>query len=386
MQAEPNHAHMEALPPSEWSRLVGLCAHISGSPDAAEDLAQESLIEAWRHAGKLRNPNAQRAWLSGIARNVALRWRRQRAHDAERQERLEAQERAAPLRVTSDHAGVAVEHDELAVLLDRALGMLPVAAREVLTLRYIEELGNREIADRLGLSASAVAVRLHRGKMSLRQALAEPELRGDAAAFGFVDPETANWRHSRIWCPFCGRHRLKTRIDPDTGLLFAVCDGACTDSGAIIGGTRMQPESRNLTSTKSILARELVNLHGFYRQALADDGGTCLACGRHLPLERWSPDRPLAMDTAHPHGIRLLCRACGSESSASLWHLMLDMPETQRFWRRHPRIEAMPVREIERDGTLALVSGFASTDGARLEVVSARDTLDVLHIDGSASR
>jgi hypothetical protein len=87
--------------------------------------------------------------------------------------------------------------------------------------------------------------------------------------------------------------------------------------------------------------------------------------------------------TGQPFGIRMLCDACGDESNASLLHLMLDTPEAQRFWRRHPRMETLPVSEIERDGTTALVSGFASKDGStRLEIVSARDSLDILHVDG----
>lgn len=60
-------SHLEALLPAEWGRLVRLCAALSGSGDAAEDLAQETLIEAWRHVQSLRNPDALRPWLFGIA-------------------------------------------------------------------------------------------------------------------------------------------------------------------------------------------------------------------------------------------------------------------------------------------------------------------------------
>src|SRR5579872_1101343 len=57
-------------------RLVRLCAYLSGDADAAEDLAQESLLEAWRHAETLRDQAAWDAWVAGIARNVCRRWRR----------------------------------------------------------------------------------------------------------------------------------------------------------------------------------------------------------------------------------------------------------------------------------------------------------------------
>ncbi len=57
-------------------RLVRLCAKLSSDHEAAEDLAQETLLEAWRHAHTLRDPSAWPAWLSGVARNVCLRWQR----------------------------------------------------------------------------------------------------------------------------------------------------------------------------------------------------------------------------------------------------------------------------------------------------------------------
>src|SRR3712207_7136587 len=47
-------------------------------PDAAEDLAQETLLEAWRHADKLHDPTGTVPWLWAIARNVCLRHARDR--------------------------------------------------------------------------------------------------------------------------------------------------------------------------------------------------------------------------------------------------------------------------------------------------------------------
>lgn len=386
MQANPNRAHLEDLPPSEWARLVRLCAHISGSADVAEDLAQETLIEAWRCADRLRDQDAHRAWLSGIARNVCLRWRRRLEREIDRLGRVEAMARLTSAHETASAPEIAIERDEMAALLDRALASLPDGTRDVLVRRYLDDLGNREIAERLSLSEGAVAVRLHRGRSALRAALSQPELRAEAEAFGLPAPEDSGWRQSRIWCPFCGRHRLKTRVEPDTGMLYVVCEGPCMDAGAIIGGNMMHPDTRELTSIKSIVSRELVHLNDFYRSAMADGGNRCAACGHFLPLDSWHPERPSPTPTEQPHGIHMRCERCGYESSASLWHLMIDTPEAQRFWRRHPRMAALPVQEIERDGVAALVSGFAGSDGARIEIVSARETFDILHVDGPNSR
>src|SRR5512133_3150087 len=70
--------------PSEWPRLVRLCAHFTGDRDAAEDLAQETLIEAWRHQDRLYDWQGYSSWLSAIARNLSLRWIRQRGREQAR--------------------------------------------------------------------------------------------------------------------------------------------------------------------------------------------------------------------------------------------------------------------------------------------------------------
>lgn len=49
---------------AERMRLVRACARITGDAEAAEDLAQDTLIEAWRHAHTLRDPRGAR----GVAR------------------------------------------------------------------------------------------------------------------------------------------------------------------------------------------------------------------------------------------------------------------------------------------------------------------------------
>lgn len=63
----------------ERPRLVRLCASLTDDPASAEDLAQETLIQAWRIWSRLNDPAALSPWLAAIARNVCLRWRRSAA-------------------------------------------------------------------------------------------------------------------------------------------------------------------------------------------------------------------------------------------------------------------------------------------------------------------
>lgn len=366
-----------------------LCAALSGSGDAAEDLAQETLIEAWRHVQSLRNPDALRPWLFGIARNVCLRWRRGQGRDAAMLDRFAQSNPAETVseREVGHQDELMLERDELASLLDHALGLLPTSTRDVLVQHYIDERPHREIAARLGVSEGAVAVRIHRGKLALKQALARPELSVGAVTYGLIAPENVGWQETRIWCPFCGRHRLAVRIDREAGVISSRCVGPCFLEGTIIGSKSMTAGTSALTSAKSILRRGLIDLHEYYRRAMAARGARCHGCGGPVALEHWSADIPSSLATLHTCGIRLICRACGAGSSALFSHLLLDTSIVQQFWRRHPRMHVLPVREIEVHGQAALVSGFASIDAsARIEIVSAADTYEILHVDGAVER
>ncbi len=88
----------------------------------AEDLAQETLLEALRNAHKLRDPGLWRPWLTGIARNVCLRWARSRGRELARTMPLDWETHEA-----RDHfdLDVELERDDLATLLDRTLVLLP---------------------------------------------------------------------------------------------------------------------------------------------------------------------------------------------------------------------------------------------------------------------
>src|SRR5437764_6688954 len=75
--------HLDTALETERAWLVRLCATISGDSSAAEDLAQETMLEVWRHKQKLSDPDGFRAWIAAIARNVCMRWRRAKGQEAQ---------------------------------------------------------------------------------------------------------------------------------------------------------------------------------------------------------------------------------------------------------------------------------------------------------------
>lgn len=382
----------------ERARLVALCARLTGNVDAAEDLAQETLVEAWRSQTRLRNADGLTPWLSAIARNVCLRWQRAHGRDMAHRALLSPLDAAGE----GDMAGVALdelavddtaadltltlERDELATLLDRALGLLPVETRAALVASYVDELPQAEVAARLGMSEGALRARLHRGKLALRQAL-ETDLREEARALDVqlpaADQERQEWCETRIWCPFCGRGRLLLRMGASVEEVTFRCMHGCTPGGGMImGRCSIEVRQSGLTSAKSLLARQALLLGDHYQQAIAS-GERCQRCGALLAVQVWTPENaPFMENTAY--GIYLPCAQCGADDSASLWHLALDTLTAQRFWRRHPRMQALPIRLISFGGRPALLTGFANYGGSeRVEVISDGETLATLHIAAS---
>src|SRR5690348_15333452 len=68
-------ADMEQVFTEVRPRLLRL-AYLNGmSPDIADDVVQETMMEAWRHVENLRDPQRFNAWLDGICRNVCRRYK-----------------------------------------------------------------------------------------------------------------------------------------------------------------------------------------------------------------------------------------------------------------------------------------------------------------------
>ncbi len=390
---------LDAALSAERARLVRLCASLAGDWSAAEDLAQETLFEALRALDRLRDADGLVPWLSAIARNVCLRWRRERALDLAHLAPTTAADAsgsddAAPdlldqLPAATGEASVLVERAELASLLDRALALLPADTRDALVGAYIHDLPQAELAARLGLTAGALRVRLHRGKLSLCRVLTTG-LRADALALGLAlpgDPDTASsaWRDTRIWCPFCGAHRLAVWMDPETGEYAFRCAGACQDGIHLVGAGRDPELLGLLSSPKSILTRHCLAAGAHYRRVLAGIPWRCPRCGAHLHVHHIGHDQP-----PHPIlalGISLTCPRCDLlDDINSPWHLSIDTEAAQHFWRRHPRMRFLPARPVELGGRPAVLTSMQSLESPdRLDIISARDTHEVLRLDGAVS-
>jgi RNA polymerase sigma-70 factor, ECF subfamily len=149
----------------DWDEVHRICLSFAfryaKNRTEAEDIAQDSMVRAWRKRATLRKSEARKSWLATIVRNEALR--------------EFARKRPAP----SDIIEVAHGSDDERVLatveradLHAALERLNKRDRQLVRLRYDEDMTQEAIAHRLGIPLGTVKVRLHRVRAKLRREIA----------------------------------------------------------------------------------------------------------------------------------------------------------------------------------------------------------------------
>lgn len=146
----------------EWDEARRLCVRYayrySKNPSEAEDIAQEALLRAWRRRSTLRDAGSRRGWLAVIVRNEAFRQHARRRPDPVAT--LEAEHGADDERVLKT-----VERADIHAAISR----LDERDRQLVRLRYDEDLTQTAIAHRLGVPEGTVKVRLHRVRAKLRR-------------------------------------------------------------------------------------------------------------------------------------------------------------------------------------------------------------------------
>jgi RNA polymerase sigma-70 factor, ECF subfamily len=152
----------------KYSREVWAMAYARWmNADTAMDITQETFLRLWKQweAGEtILNP---RAWLLRVARNLAednakSAFRRNGTHPPQTMNGVQAHD-PDPLEK--------MEREEVFSRVRGLLEELPVADREILSLRYTHEYDTNEIAEYLGINTTAVHMRLSRARQRLADRL-----------------------------------------------------------------------------------------------------------------------------------------------------------------------------------------------------------------------
>lgn len=166
-EAATRRATFDALVADAGEAVARYLYGMTGDRAAAEDLAQDVFVQAWRNLDALRDPAAARSWLFAIAANTARRHLR-RAHRFGWLP-LEALPLAAP-RLAVDGRN---DLPDDGVALERTLGLLGADDRTVLLLVGAHGLTIGEAAEALGITPSAAKKRWQRACARFRDAMPE---------------------------------------------------------------------------------------------------------------------------------------------------------------------------------------------------------------------
>jgi len=148
----------------DWDEIHRICLRFAfryaKNRTEAEDIAQDALLRAWRKRDTLRDIGARRSWLATIVRHEALReFARKRPLPSDLIELIHGRD--------DERVLATVERADLHAALER----LNKRDRQLVRLRYDEDMTQEAIAHRLGIPLGTVKVRLHRVRAKLRRSI-----------------------------------------------------------------------------------------------------------------------------------------------------------------------------------------------------------------------
>ena len=150
-------------------RLFRYLVYLTASRERAEDFFQETWIRVLERGHQYDGRSKFEAWLFAIARHLVIDWQRQK-----KMQSLDAvtdPEEGAPLEIADEDARTPLElalSSEQKTAVQSSLRQVPTIYREVLLLRFQEEMKIEEIAEVLETPISTVKSRLYRGLESLK--------------------------------------------------------------------------------------------------------------------------------------------------------------------------------------------------------------------------
>ncbi len=171
-----------------------LALRITRNQEDAEDAQQEALLKAYRNLDQFQGRSRFTTWLSSIAINEALMFRRKHRNVIQIQFEdylSQSKSKDAPSTIEWNSTLESAEEDylrkELGAIVSDALAKLSPLSRDVFVLRALKELSTTETAEALGVSIGVVKTRLRRARLQLRKLLRRTwESNSDSSSVAWV--------------------------------------------------------------------------------------------------------------------------------------------------------------------------------------------------------
>jgi len=171
-----DQAAFRAIMEQNNRRLYRVARAVMQDDTEAEDVVQETYLQAFSNLSKFRGESSLATWLTRIALNEALGRKRKQRATVTLESIQTAQERSAqiiqfPAMNTETDPECSAAQSEIRKLLERAMDALPEPFRLVFIMRDVEEMSIEETASHLDIRPETVKTRLHRARRLLRQSL-----------------------------------------------------------------------------------------------------------------------------------------------------------------------------------------------------------------------
>ena len=144
-------------------RMLWFLRKLGLSDSDADDVLQESWLTVWTILGRLRDLRKFRPWLYRIVRNKEMQHIDRESSDDVSAGEMDLADEPAEQTLWAKYQPY----------LNQAIEQLPVLCREIIALRFIEEMTYEELAETLNVPVGTVKSRLHKARGELRSILEE---------------------------------------------------------------------------------------------------------------------------------------------------------------------------------------------------------------------
>lgn len=162
------------------NQVYTICLRMTGIPQEAEDLAQESFVRAYTNIDRYETDKKFSTWLFRIATNLSIDYLRKKKPSAYIDAEIPGTDgytMHAHLASPEPLPEETVIGRETSEWLQKEINDLPPKYRSAIILKYMEDLSLKEISDILGIPVPTVKTRIHRGREALRKRLVREKVK-----------------------------------------------------------------------------------------------------------------------------------------------------------------------------------------------------------------